>query len=738
MNQNFILDKQKLRDKKHGGALFFFSVFSFLLVCSLIAGCAGTQGSGKETMRMDEPAAITGINVQDNMVTVTANKPFIYTIYKPGDPYKIVVDMPDVSLGTFNEKIISRKPGISEITPSQIESPTLIARLEMLLQSPASVDQDYNNNVLTIRVREEAAKKAAHVPEVQVRRIEETTPPVMREPLPKATEINEISFEPTADTVNVLIKGNGSMIPNVFPLEDRLVIDIPDVTLNALIPVSVVSPVKGMRSGKHDDKVRLVLDLQEKTNFDVASIADSIVISLRRSEPEPAGFPAEEAVSEEKYGEAMPETMPPHEKLAGTRCEAYLAGKETVNFDFQDQDIVPILRLFADISGCNLFIHPDVKGKATMKFRDVPWIQALDTILKTFSLDKDIQGNIIRIAPHSVFARESEDKAKVKEAEMKAEPLETRVFNVSYAEVALVDAAIRNAKILSPRGSLNVDKRTSTLFVKDVAKVFPEIENILATLDKPTPQVLVEARIVEINSDNTSELGIQWGLNMVSPNGLSSLGGLSGVPNTSAGPVTGGNYMVDLPAKSVGPLSGSGITFGILDPSRTIGLDLQLSAIETMGKLKVVSNPKILTVDNGRAKILQGKSIPVRKLTTEGTVSTEFKDVTLELNVTPHITPDKSIALMIEVKKEELDPTVPSVEGVPGTDKKEATTNVIIKDSETIVIGGMYKITTNESESGVPGLMNIPVLGWLFKSKKEQISTSELLIFITPRIVEKP
>jgi len=145
-----------------------------------------------------------------------------------------------------------------------------------------------------------------------------------------------------------------------------------------------------------------------------------------------------------------------------------------------------------------------------------------------------------------------------------------------------------------------------------------------------------------------------------------------------------------------------------------------------------------MTVDNGKAKILQGKSIPVRKLTSEGTVSTEFKDVTLELIVVPHITPDGSIAMSIEIKKEELDPTVPSIEGVPGTDKKEALTNVIIKDAETVVIGGMYKITTADTDSGVPGLMNIPILGWLFKNKLKTSTTSELLIFITPRIIEKP
>jgi type IV pilus assembly protein PilQ len=312
------------------------------------------------------------------------------------------------------------------------------------------------------------------------------------------------------------------------------------------------------------------------------------------------------------------------------------------------------------------------------------------------------------------------------------------MFPISYAKVSVVKTAISDAKILSPRGSISVDERTSSMLVKDIASVFPEIERLLITLDRPTPQVLIEARIVEVNTATTRDLGIQWGLNIKTSNTLSSFGGLSGVPNVTPGQFTGGNYLVDFPSKSVSPLSGSGFAFGIINPAGTMALDLQLSAIETAGNGKVISNPKILTIDNGKAKILQGKSIPVRKLTSEGTISTEFKDVTLELNVVPHITPDGSISMLVDIKKEELDPTVPSVEGVPGTDKKEANTNVIIKDGETVVIGGMYKITTNDSTSGVPGLMKIPLLGWLFKSNAVTTSTNELLIFITPRIVEKP
>lgn len=798
------------------------SMLFALFMLPALFGCATAKGKSTETVKPQEVTVINSIDVQDNKVTITASKPFVFTLYKPGDPYKVIIELPDVAIGAFTKKIVSNKAGITEIMPSQTESPALMAKLEMLLQAPASLDQDYRNNMLTITIKEDVTKKEETPMKVRATDIvkkdresllikrEETpasaqaeqkplretdtvkkeksllikkedaaasvaeqkspldTAPIKKEKsltikksddltmpeqksLRKATEITDVSFDASGDSVKVLIKGNGSMVPNVFPIDDRIVIDIPDVVMNTVLPSGVVSPVKGIRAGKHEEKIRLVLDLREKTNFDVSATGDTIAVILNKSGREPSVSTLAQ-MSGDKYErgleyperskglEAIERSLEKQENefMAEGRCKSFLEGKENVNFDFQDQDIVPIFRLFADISGCNLFVHPDVRGKATMKFRDVPWNQALDTILKTFSLDKSVEGNIIRIASNTIFAKESEEKIRAREALVKAEPLDTKIFPVSYAEVAIVEAAVRNSKILSPRGSISVDKRTSSMLIKDVASVFPEVENLLATLDRPTPQVLIEARIVEVNTNNEQELGIQWGLNLKASNTLAGIGGLSGVPFTSSGPFTGGNYLVDFPSKGVGPLGGSGITFGIINPARTMGLDIQLSAIASVGNLKVISNPKILTVDNGKAKILQGKSIPVRKLTTEGTISTEFKDVTLELNVTPHITPDGSIAMAVEIKKEELDPTVPSVEGVPGTDKKEANTNVIIKDGETIVIGGMYKITTNDSEQGVPGLMKIPVLGWLFKTNKTSTTTTELLIFVTPRIVGKP
>ncbi len=682
-----------------------------------------------ETEEIKETPVITSIDIQDYTVSITVNKPFIYTIYRPGDPYKIIIDIPDVDIGAFNNRIVSDKAGITEIIPSRIESPSFMTRLEMLLQTPSVVEQEYKNNVLIVKIKEEPFKEVSKeellpAKEVQPKEIPEAEIPepsvTGQKQLPEAKEISSISFEESVDGVKVLIRGNGSMIPNVLPLDDSIVIDIPNVAINTPLPSAVISPVKGIRSEKYDDKTRLILDLKEKTNFEVSAVRDSIVIALALPTTQ---MPVEKTVT--GTGDAE------HETLVEDRCRAYLEGKESIKFDFQDQDIVPIFRLFADISGCNLFLHPDVRGRCTMKFKDVPWNQALDTILKTFSLGKSIEGNIIRIAPHAVFAKESEEAAKAMEAGIKAEPLETRIFPISYAKVKEIETAVKNSKILTPRGSLSVDERTSTMLIKDAASVFAEVENLLATLDKPTPQVLIEARIVEIDTNEVKDLGIQWGFFANSTNTLTSIGGYSGL---NTGTFTGESYMVDFPG-GAGQGSGSGFSFGILNPAKTLGLDLRLNAVEEAGKGKIISNPRIMTIDNEEATISQGASIPYRMQTAEGTVSEGFKDYTLNLKVKPHIAPDNSVALIIETRKEEPDWTRVSALGTPSSKKAEAKTNVIIKNGETVVIGGILKTIRNETNAGVPVLKNIPILGWLFGKERTTEETGELLIFITPRIV---
>src|SRR3972149_3002849 len=729
MTQKLEVRSHKVKDKKKSKRKYLRLHFlSFMIFCSLffaIWGCATTSGI-KESAQPEETTVITGIDLQDNSVTIKVSRPFSYTMYRPDDPYKLVVELLDVNTGAFNMKIISDKAGITEIVPYQVKSPSLLTRLEILLQIPSEAEPEYQDNELKIRLKGGVPKEVLKedVPQQEVRKVEEikepepATPEPEEIPLPKATEITSISFERVADKLNVLIKCNGSMDPSVFNLDNRIVIDVPDIAVSAPLPTEVVSPVKGIRFGKYDGKTRIVIDLKEKIDFDITTIRDSIVLALM--------LPIAERIKEEKV-----EVLEAKEE-----AEAPVQGKypgKKISLDFQDADIVPIFRLLADISGYNIVVSPEVKGKLTMKLINVPWDQALDIILKTFSLGKSFEGNIIRIAPHTVFARESDEAVKAKESELKAISLETKIFSISYGDVTVVEKAIKDSKMLSPRGSISTDKRTSSLTVYDVASIFPQIANLLTVLDKPTPQVLIETRIVEISEKDETDLGIQWGISH--PTGSKPFRGTMGT-----GPFTGDNFIVDFPSAGAGPGSGAGFAFGILNTARTAGLDLQLSALETVGKSRIISSPKIVTTDNEKAVITQGVSQPFPKVdVASGQISVEYKDIAITTDVTPHITPAGSINLIVLIKKEDILATA-NIGGneVPITSKMESSTKVLIQDGETIVIGGVYKKTERETISGLPGLMNIPIFGWLFKGKSTTEENTELMIFITPKIVEKP
>src|SRR4030067_694838 len=557
MTQKLEVRSHKVKDKKKSKRKYLRLHFlSFMIFCSLffaIWGCAKTSGI-KESAQPEETPVITGIDLQDNSVTIKVSRPFSYTMYRPDDPYKVVVELLDVNTGAFNMKIISDKAGITEIVPYQVKSPSLLTRLEILLQMPSEAEPEYQDNELKIKLKGGVPNEVLKedVPQQEVRKVAEikepepATPEPEEIPLPKATEITSISFERVADKLNVLIKGNGSMDPSVFNLDNRIVIDVPDIVVSAPLPTEVVSPVKGIRFGKYDGKTRIVIDLKEKIDFDITTIRDSIVLALM--------LPVAERIKEEKVevSEAKEEAEAP--------VQGKYPGKK-ISLDFQDADIVPIFRLLADISGYNIVVSPEVKGKLTMKLLNVPWDQALDIILKTFSLGKTVENNIIRIAPHTAFAKESEEAAKAKEAELKAGSLETKIFPISYADVKDIEKAIKDTKILTSRGSLSTDRRTSSMAVNDIASVFPQIENLLANLDKRTPQVLIEARIVEASNSDVRSLGIQWG---ISTEGNNIVLGTT----ANSGPFTGNNFMVDLP--SPGGTTG-GIVFGFLNISRTYG-----------------------------------------------------------------------------------------------------------------------------------------------------------------------
>ncbi|MCX7794041.1 MAG: type IV pilus secretin PilQ [Thermodesulfovibrionales bacterium] len=729
------------------------SFIKFLILFSIFilsfSACA-TKGQVKPA----EQAAITGIIIEDNTLSIEANRPFSYTIYRSTeDPFKLIAELQDVAPGVLvpGEKITSDKKGITEIAVFLMEGRGL--KLEIALQAPLKEEAEFRDNVLTVRFIEESQPVAEALPEepekIELLPVEEkstVTAPEEKKAedvqpvLPPAKEIRDIKLSKKNGIVEVEILGDGELKPNVFPLDKRIVIDIAGTVSKAKAP-EAIAPLRSIRIGKHPDKTRIVLDMSEKTSYEVSGRGDRLVVAVmteavERVNVEKKDVKIEKTVEAEIKSEVQAEAKTQKvEDKAVTPVEIPVQpvkykGKK-ISLDFQDADITAILRLIGDVSGYNVVIHPDVKGKITLKLLNVPWDQALDLILKTHGLDAIVEGNVMRIAPHAVLAREYEEKAKAAEAGIKAEPLVTKVYSVNFADPKDVEKFIKDAKALSPRGSISIDTRTSSLIIRDVESAFPEIEKLLKSIDKPTPQVLIDARIVEVNSNFVRELGIQWGINWLSPNTLLRIGGPAGLPGGSG--FTGTNFMVNLPA-AVTQGSGGAIGLGYINAQRTLSLDLQLSALEGTGKGKVVSNPRIVTLDNKEAIIRQGKQIPVQTVSAEGTQTTTLNAV-LELKVKPHITPDGSIQMTLDTKKDEPDFTR-LVGGIPTIDTKQASTDVLIKDGETLVIGGIFKKTEQVSEGGVPLLSKIPILGWLFKKRRESEDTSELLIFITPRVIK--
>jgi type IV pilus assembly protein PilQ len=708
-------------------------ILSIMALSVLLVFGLTCRGQAMEESPAAASNVITGISMTDKGVEIKASRPFIYTIYKPADPYRVVVEIPDADISAFKQVIKAGIAGITEITPSHIDSPRRAAKIEILLQSPSGIDSSYHNNVLLLTVKKDIAETMAGASKTEPKSVDVKPVPAQQmeeeSAAQAATELTGISFDRIDGVVKVLVSGNGSMNPSVFTLKNKIVMDIPDVAVKTDVPSEMMYPVKTIRIGNHDDKTRLVIDLDKPEDFDVSSVENTVVVALKTMD----------SVLDTPQKDAPQEVQKSDEEAMSTKePDALVEGKYTgkkISLDFQDSDIVPIFRLLADISGYNMVVDPNVKGRLTMKLINVPWDQALELILKTFALGKSVEGNIIRIAPLSVLARENEEKIREREARTKSEPLVTKIYPISYADVHGVEKAIKDSKILSTRGSLSVDTRTSTMTINDIQSVQAQVEKLLVTLDKQTPQVMIEARIVEVNTTDEKDLGIQWGLKLSAANTLSSFGGLS---TLGKGTFTGNSFLVDVPSGSAGAGSGSGFTFGILSPDRTFGLDLQLSALQKIGRTKIISNPRVVTVDNKPATIMQGTSEPFPKLTTEGTISTDFKDVVLSTEVTPHITPAGSISMVVNIKKEDILGTV-NIGGsqVPRTSKIEGKTNVLIQNGETIVIGGVYKKTENYSSSGVPWLMNIPVLGWLFKNEHPSEAVTELLIFLTPRIVQE-
>jgi type IV pilus assembly protein PilQ len=403
-----------------------------------------------------------------------------------------------------------------------------------------------------------------------------------------------------------------------------------------------------------------------------------------------------------------------------------------LSLDFKDADIKNILRLIAEVSNLNIITGDDVTGKITMRLVDVPWDQALEIILQSKNLGMTRVGNVVRIAPLDVLKKEIQAELEAKRAKERLEDLVMELIPINYAAAKEIMPQIKS--ILSERGDIKVDERTNTLIIKDIPKSIPPVKNLVKVLDRKTPLILIEARIIEANMLFQRELGVRWGF-LAGNN--PQVGG--GNPGTTLGTPT--TDVVSLPAVPRTGLGAAGegaagvLEFLFTHTGVLKRLDVAISAHEANGDVKIVSSPKIATLDNKEASIEQGLRIPYLKLTTEGTVTTDFIDANLKLTVTPHMTNDGNIKMVLKVKKDAPDWTH-TVEGVPSIDKKEAISEVLVKDNGVVAIAGIYTIDKEGGNEGVPLFSKIPLLGWLFKRENKLDERRDLLIFISPKIIK--
>jgi type IV pilus assembly protein PilQ len=445
----------------------------------------------------------------------------------------------------------------------------------------------------------------------------------------------------------------------------------------------------------------------------------------------------------------QPRAAPHTVTLAGAAREGAAARRyrgKKITIDLMDADIINVLRLLGDVSGKNVVIGDDVKGKVTIKLKNVPWDQALDVILKTKGLDKETRGGIIRVAPQSKLDAERRARLAMQEERRKKIPTTVRLIPVNYAVAQELVPQIK--ELLSERGRVTQDQRTNVIIVEDIRDNLDQAERLVRTLDTQTPQVLIEARMVEASTNFIRSLGIQWGgglffserggnpTGLVFPNNIGLVGGADNQQQVQGnqpqpGVLAPSNWAINMPAETV--TSALGLNLG------SIGnygfLNARISAAESTGQAKTVSAPKVTTLNNRTAKIFQGQQILVQTVT-NNVINTNTVNAQLDLEVTPHVTADASV--LMEVKMSNNRPNFDQRVGdQPSIDTKGAETELLVKDGDTAVIGGIFTRNFGENYQQTPFLGQIPLIGWLFKSYQSSDTRSEMLVFLTPRIINR-
>jgi type IV pilus assembly protein PilQ len=778
----------------------FISALVLTLFCltQLFSGCASGPGTkaGEGQAQSAQLAAIDTIVASETAeaasVIISANKELTFSSIRP-DPTSVVLIFPDTTVENLPQPVTVDSDLITGVVASQVNG-SRTARIEFKLAADVPYTATKEGKSVWLSFNKTAgdaepaaaAETDAAAPQAVPSRAEaaeqaqaETIESSIQTPA-KTAWVNKIDFLSESEGKSTLVLGTthavNYRIQKVAPRKIEILLlntRIPSYRQRALITTrftSAVDRIVPYQQAKDKNQSVVTVELREAVPY-VAEQADNLLLvhfeassvppkpleqaqlppwkqelaggqlpPLTTEAPmapmQPSGTmapvapvpqPAAEPMTEDQSLEADLEKLYQQDRelqsLLAPGRKKYTG--EKIALDFYDTDIKNVFRILREVSGKNFAIDKDVTGKVTMSLdKPVPWDQVLDLVLRMNQLGQVYEGEIVRIATLETLKKEDdlrkaklESMRKAREEARALEPMTTMYIPISYSS-AKDEVKPHIEKILTPkRGSVTVDEKNNQIIITDTVAKIRQAQEIIRRIDKVTSQVIIEARVVEVSSDFSRELGITWG----------TTHGPGIIPGTGYETTT--DLAMNFPSQSTSTI---GISFSRLSGVPFV-LNAQINALETTGEGRILSAPKILTLDNKKAKIKQGLEFPYLERDSSGGSSVKFKNIDLLLEVTPHVTPDNRISLMIFITKNDVDTIT---DGVPSVATNEAETELLINDGDTIVIGGIIKKSETQAQSAFPGLSKIPLLGWLFKNTTKRHQHDELLIFITPRIVQ--
>ncbi|HET7925400.1 MAG TPA: type IV pilus secretin PilQ [Rhodanobacteraceae bacterium] len=660
-----------------------------------------------------------------------APEPMTFTI---DDPARISLDLPNTALALESRR---RDANVGPLTSVQAAEANGRTRVVMNLSSMVPYQTRVDGNSVVVLIGQGPGGGAAASTGAQPR--QSGGAPRAAAAAPANRSIRNIDFRRGADGAGQVVVDLNDPRTTVDVREEggRIVVDfqdtaLPQELLKRLDVTDFATPVLTVDALRANNNARLLIT--PAAEYDQVAYQTDNQFTLELKQP-----PPQQAAS----------------TTSGFSENREYTG-ERLTLNFQDLETRAVLQLIADFSDLNIVVSDTVSGSVTLRLQNVPWDQALDIVMTTKGLDMRRNGNVIIVAPSEEIAAREQAELEALQAMQTLEPLRSEFIQVNYAKAAELANLIQGQgenTLLSERGSVAIDERTNTLLVNDTATSLSNVRRLVTTLDIPVRQVLIESRVVIVNDDYSRELGVRFGATAVNDNSGNGLIGMTGTA-LGAGQMVG-TPTIGVPAGSALPVpvppgpARYNVNLPVASPAGSIALailgndylvDLELTALQAEGDGRVVSTPRIVATNQREARILQGTEIPYQESSSSGAATTSFKEAVLSLTVVPQITPDDRIIMDLTVTKDSVGELVSSGNAggfIPSIDTRELVTQVVVADGETVVLGGVYETELRNSTKKVPGLGNIPGLGYLFRSNSQTNNNAELLIFVTPKILRE-